>query len=182
MRYKGDLRASSTAILDRPMSASSRSSSSRSCLYWRRRSHPRPIAASHANGIFRDHPRSRKEGEAASSVLVGLQVVLPQGMSHLRNGAKQRLAAGAHRAVVKSPSNICTMPALGAQAIVIEYQLMKSPPGWEWIDSTGGKRLIRGMGTCDLPTRRHAQVSRPVFSRAQPCHPTPRYLQTSLHG
>jgi rhodanese-related sulfurtransferase len=150
-RYKEDLRASLAAVLDKPMSASSRSSSSRSCLYWYRRSHPSAIPASHASRIFQDHPRSGKEGEAASRVLVELQVVLPQGMFHLRNGAKQRLAAGAHRAVVNSPSDICIIPTFGAQAIVIEYQLTKSPRGWEWIDSTGGKRFIRCMGTQRSP-------------------------------
>ena len=40
----GDLRTSSTVVLDMPMSASSRSSSSRSCLYWHRRSHASTIA------------------------------------------------------------------------------------------------------------------------------------------
>jgi hypothetical protein len=121
-RYKGDLRASSAAILDTPMSASSRSSSSRSCLYWHRRSHPSAIPANHADGIFQDHPGSGKEGEAASRML--MELVLPQGMFHLRNGAKQRLAAGADRAVVKSPRDISIISTLGAQAIVIAYQLM----------------------------------------------------------
>ena len=162
IRYKGDLRTSSTAVLDRPMSASSRSSSSRSCLYWYRRSHPRAIPASHASGIFQDHLRSGKEGKAASRVLVELQVVLPQGMFHLRNGAKQRLAAGAHRAVVNSPSDICIIPAFCAQAIVIEYQLTKSPRGREWIDSTGDKRFIRRMGTLRSP---HEASSPSIASR-----------------
>jgi hypothetical protein len=45
-----------------------------------------------------------------------LETVLPQDMFHLRNGAKQRLAAGAHRAVVNGPSDFCT--TFGAQAIV----------------------------------------------------------------
>src|ERR1700704_4226042 len=98
------------------MSASNRSSSSRSCLYWHRRSHPSAIPASHANGIFQDHLKAGKEGEAASRVLVELQVVLPQDMFHLRNGAKQRLAAGAHRAVVNGPSDFCTISTFGAQA------------------------------------------------------------------
>src|SRR5882724_9693154 len=45
-------------------------------------------------------------------------MVLPQGMFHLLNGAKQRLAAGAHRAVVNGPSDYCIMAASRAQAIV----------------------------------------------------------------
>jgi hypothetical protein len=45
-----------------------------------------------------------------------LQIVLPQDMFHLRNGAKQRLAAGAHRAVVNGPSAFCITPTFGAQA------------------------------------------------------------------
>jgi hypothetical protein len=53
-----------------------------------------------------------------------MELVLPQGMFHLRNGAKQRLAAGADRAVVKSPRDIPIISTLGAQAIVIAYQLM----------------------------------------------------------
>jgi hypothetical protein len=116
--YKGDLRTSSTAVLDRPMSASRWSSSSRSCLHWYRRSHPRAIPASHASGIFQDHLRSGSDGDAASRVLVELQIVLPHDMFHLRNGAKQRLAAGAHRAVVTGPSAFCITPTFGAQATV----------------------------------------------------------------
>jgi hypothetical protein len=116
--YKGDLRTSSTAVLDRPMSASRWSSSSRSCLHWYRRSHPRAIPASHASGIFQDHLRSGSDGDAASRVLVELQIVLPHAMFHLRNGAKQRLAAGAHRAVVTGPSAFCITPTFGAQATV----------------------------------------------------------------
>jgi hypothetical protein len=118
IRYKGDLRTSSAAVLDTPMSASRWSSSWRSCLHWYRRSHPSAIPASHASGIFQDHLRSGNEGEAASRLLVELQVVLPQDMFHLRNGAKQRLAAGAHRAVVNGPSAFCITPIFGAQAIV----------------------------------------------------------------
>src|ERR1700687_2208524 len=114
IRYKGDLRTSSTAVLDRPMSASSRSSSWRSCLCWYCRSHLSAIPASHASGIFQDHLRSGNEGGAASRLLVELQVVLPQDMFHLRNGEKQRLAAGAHRAVVKGPSAFCITPTFGA--------------------------------------------------------------------
>jgi len=45
-----------------------------------------------------------------------LQVVLPQDMFHLRNGAKQRLAAGAHRAVVNGPNSFCIIPSPGTQA------------------------------------------------------------------
>jgi hypothetical protein len=116
--YKGDLRTSSTAVLDRPMSASRWSSSSRSCLHWYRRSHPRAIPASHASGIFQDHLRSGSDGDAASRVLVELQIVLPHDMFHLRNGAKQRLAAGAHRAVVTGPSAFCITPTFGAQETV----------------------------------------------------------------
>ena len=118
IRYKGDLRTSSTAVLDTPMSASSRSSSWRSCLCWYCPSQLSAIPASHASGIFHDHLRSGTEDEAAWRVLVELQVVLPQDMFHLRNGAKQRLAAGAHRAVVNGPSSFCITPTFGAQAIV----------------------------------------------------------------
>src|ERR1700694_3677481 len=114
--YKGDLRTSSTAVLNRPMSASKWSSSSRSCLHWYRRSHPRAIPASHANGIFQDHLRSGSDGDATSRV--ELQIVLPHDMFHLRKGAKQRLAAGAHRAVVTGPSALCITPTFGAQAAV----------------------------------------------------------------
>jgi hypothetical protein len=46
-----------------------------------------------------------------------LQVVLPQDMFHLRNGAKQRLAAGAHRVVVNDPRKLGIMPSSGLQAI-----------------------------------------------------------------
>ena len=116
--YKGDLRTSSTAVLDRPMSASRWSSSSRSCLHWYRRSHPRAIPASHASEIFPDHLRSGSDGDATSRVLVELQIVLPHDMFHLRNGVKQRLAAGAHRAVVTGPSAFCITPTFGAQATV----------------------------------------------------------------
>ena len=114
-RYKEDLRTSSTAVLDRPMSASRWSSSSRSCQYWYRRSHLSAIPPSHASGIFQDHRRSGNEDRVASR-LVELQIVLPQDMFHLRNGAKQRLAAGAHRAVVNGPSAFSITPTLDAQA------------------------------------------------------------------
>jgi hypothetical protein len=115
IRYKGDLRTSSAAVLDTPMSASSRSSSWRSSLYWYCRSNPNAIPASHASAIFQDHLRFGNEVEAASRLLVELQIVLPQVMFHLRNGAKQRLAAGAHRAVVNGPSAFCTTTTLAAQ-------------------------------------------------------------------
>ena len=118
IRYKGDRRTSSTAVLDRPMSASSRSSSWRSCLCSYCRAHLSAIPVSHASGIFQDHLWFGIEGGAASRLLVELQVVLPQDMFHLRNGAKQRLAAGAHRAVVNGPSAFCITPTFGAQAIV----------------------------------------------------------------
>jgi hypothetical protein len=114
--YKGDLRTSSTAVLDRPMSASRWSSSSRSCLHWYRRSHRSAIPASQASGIFEDHLRSENADEAASRLLVESQIVLPQDMFHLRNGVKQRLAAGAHRAVVNGPSAFYITPTCGAQA------------------------------------------------------------------
>src|ERR1700682_2743835 len=37
------------------------------------------------------------------------------------------------------------------------------------MDSARHKRFIRAMGACDPPTRRHAQVSRPVFAEAHAC-------------
>ena len=111
--YKGDLRTSSTAVLDMPMSASSRSSSSRSCLYWFRRSDPSAIPASHAIGIFQDHLRCGNKDEAGLRVLV-----LPRDMFHLRNGGKQRLAAGAHRVVVKGPSDFSITPSSSGKADV----------------------------------------------------------------
>ena len=55
--------------------------------------------------MFQDHFRSGNNGEADLRLPVELQVVLPQDMSHLRIGVKQRLAAGAHRAVVNGPSS-----------------------------------------------------------------------------
>lgn len=109
---EGDLRASSAAVLDTPISASSRSSSSRSCLRWYRRSHPSAIPASHSSGIFQDHLRSGNEGEAASRLSVELQVVLPQDMSQLRDGARQRLAARAHRAAVARIITVSPQPLL----------------------------------------------------------------------
>jgi hypothetical protein len=44
------------------------------------------------------------QGEAASRLFVEFKVVPPQDMFHLHNGAKQRLAAEAHRAVVTNRS------------------------------------------------------------------------------
>ncbi len=120
--YRRDLRASSAAVLEMPMSANIRSSSPRSSLYRDRRSHLRAIPASDASGIFHDHPRSGKMGEIAPRVLVELQVVLPQGMFHLHRGAKQRLASGAHRAVVNGPSDIRITACSGAQAIASEHE------------------------------------------------------------
>jgi hypothetical protein len=98
------------------MSASSRSSSSRSCLYWDWRFQQRASPANHASRNFRNHPKAGKEGEAASRGLIELQGVLPQGMFHLRNGVKQRLAAGAHRAAVNDPSDYCIRATFVAQA------------------------------------------------------------------
>jgi hypothetical protein len=46
-----------------------------------------------------------------------VEMVLPQDMVSPPNGAKQRLAAGAHRAVVKGPSDFCIMPTSNAQAL-----------------------------------------------------------------
>jgi len=51
VRYKGDLRTCSTSDLDRPMSASNRSSSWRSSRYSSRRSHASAIPVSHASGL-----------------------------------------------------------------------------------------------------------------------------------
>src|SRR5258705_13558722 len=85
-------------------------SSLRSCGCWYRRSHPSAVLASHASGIFQSHLRSGNDGEAASRLLVELHAVLPQDMSHLHKGARQRLAARAHRAVVTDPSSNCITP------------------------------------------------------------------------
>jgi len=119
IRYNEESRADSTVVLVRPMSASSRSSSSRSSLYWRRRSNTRTIPVSGASGIFHQRTSERDSDRAldgAFMVKVGLEMVLPQGMFHLRIGAKQHLAAGAHRAVVNVPSDLCIIPAAGTQA------------------------------------------------------------------
>jgi hypothetical protein len=74
------------------------------------------MAVNHASGIFHDHPRPGKTGKTASRVLVDLQVLLPQDMFHLQNGAKQHLAAGADRAVVNGPSDFHIISAAGTQA------------------------------------------------------------------
>jgi hypothetical protein len=111
--YNLDLRTSSAA-LGTPMSASSRSSSSRS---WCPRSHLRAIPANHVSGFFQFHLRSGYEGKAASRVLIELHVGLPHDMFHLLSGAKQRLAAGAHRVVVNGPSDFRITPLFGAQAV-----------------------------------------------------------------
>jgi hypothetical protein len=127
MRYNGESRTDSTVVLVRPMSASSRSSSSRSSLYWRRRSNTRTIPVSGASGIFHQRTSERDSDRAldgAFMVKVGLEMVLPQGMFHLRIGAKQHLAAGAHRAVVNVPSGLCIIPAAGTQAVARKHQLM----------------------------------------------------------
>jgi hypothetical protein len=109
-RYKGDPRTSS-AGLDTPMSASRWSSSfSRSCPRWYRRSQPSVIPARLASVIFQGLLRLENKGEAALRLLVEFKVVLPQDMFHIRNGAKQRLAAGAHQAVVNGPSTFCITP------------------------------------------------------------------------
>jgi len=42
-------------------------------------------------------------------------MVLPLDMFHLRNGVKQRLAAGAHRAVVNGPSAFYITTTFAAQ-------------------------------------------------------------------
>jgi hypothetical protein len=60
--------------------------------------------------IFQDLLRLENKGEAALRLLVEFKVVLPQDMFHIRNGAKQRLAAGAHQAVVNGPSTFCITP------------------------------------------------------------------------
>src|SRR5438132_925706 len=62
-RCNRDLRTPSSAILERPMSASSRSSSSRSSLYWVLRNHFIAIPASHGSGFFQDHLGLRDDSE-----------------------------------------------------------------------------------------------------------------------
>jgi hypothetical protein len=125
-RYKGDLRTLSIAVLDKPISASSRSSSSRSCLRWDLRSQARAIPASPESRIFH-HLRSGNEGEVASKLLVEL-VMLPQDMFHLRKGAKQRLAAGAHRAVVNGPSKFCITSTFCPQGIARFFASNRTSP------------------------------------------------------
>ncbi len=84
---KEDLRAWATIGLDRPTSASSRSSSSRSSSYSRRR----VIASKSASGNLQNHPRFGEGSKVERDVSVET-VVLSQDMFHVRNGAKQRLA------------------------------------------------------------------------------------------
>jgi hypothetical protein len=86
-----------------------------SCLYWRRRSHPSIVATSHASGVFQDHLKSRKERKLRRECW--LRQCCRKTWFHLRNGAKQRLAAGAHRAIVKGPSDFCIMPTSTTQAM-----------------------------------------------------------------
>jgi hypothetical protein len=69
------------------MSARSRSSSSRSSSYWRRRVMP----SSSASVSFQNHPGFGEGTKAALDVQIE-PVVLSQDMFHLHNGAKQRLA------------------------------------------------------------------------------------------
>src|SRR3954449_13483760 len=69
------------------MSARSRSSSSRSSSYWRRRVMP----SSSASVSFQNHPGLGEGTKAALDVPIE-PVVLSQDMFHLHNGAKQRLA------------------------------------------------------------------------------------------
>jgi hypothetical protein len=125
------------------MSASSRSSSSRSSLYRDRRSQPSAIPASHVIGIFQDHARSGKTGEVAPRVVVELQIVLPQDMFHLRNGAKQRLAAGAHRAVVNGPSDLRIILTLGAQATASEINSRSRRAACRALPSPGNTHRAR---------------------------------------
>src|SRR5258707_356316 len=99
-----DLRGSSpTWCLDRPMSARSRSSSSRSSRYRLRRSIQAATPDSHESGICQNNPKSGKAGGIVLICRIEVQSVLPQGMSHLHDGARQRLATEAHRAVVDGP-------------------------------------------------------------------------------
>src|SRR4051812_18469175 len=98
------------------MSASKWSSSSRSCLYWYRRSSHRAIPLSHASGIFQDRPGSGNEGEVASRVVAELEAVPPQDMFHLPDGAKQRLAERTRRAVVDGPNDFHSILAFGARS------------------------------------------------------------------
>jgi len=93
-RIHEDLQAFSTASSrDRPISASKWSLSSRSCRRWCRRSQPRLTLANHTDGLCQSHSNPANGFEAGMSYEVDVQVVLPQDMSHLRNGARQRLAA-----------------------------------------------------------------------------------------
>jgi hypothetical protein len=139
IRYKGDLRTSS-AVLDTPMSASRWSSSfSRSCLRWYRCSQSSTIPASHASGIFQDLLWLGNKGKAASRLLVECKVGLPQDMFHLRNGAKQRLAAGAHRAVVNGPSAFCIIPMRLGKGHPSQ-KLARQPDVGSWHKAAAGGR------------------------------------------
>lgn len=91
-KYKEDIRTFSTVVLDTPISASNRSSNSRSSLFWRRCSKHSAIPANCASGNFQNHLRSGKADKAAWDVPVEPRAVLLQDMFRLRNGAKQRLA------------------------------------------------------------------------------------------
>jgi hypothetical protein len=132
-RYKEDLRTSSTAVLDRPMSASSRSSSCRSSLYWLRRSQPSAFPVSHASGLSQDHLRSGNDVEATLRLLAGLQVVLPQDMFHLRNGAKQRLAreligrlSMARMLFISDPPLVLKMNSIALVAVWLDHSTARS--------------------------------------------------------
>lgn len=91
-KCREDLRTSSTVVLDTPMSASKRSSNSRSSPYWRRRSSHSAIPANCASGNCQNHLRTGKAVEAVWDVAAEPRVLLLQDMFHLRSGAKQRLA------------------------------------------------------------------------------------------
>ena len=83
----GDFRAAATIGLDKPTSASNRSSSSRSSLYSRRR----VIAFRSVSGNLQTHARFGA-GPKAARDMPDEAVVLSQDMFLLRKGAKQRLA------------------------------------------------------------------------------------------
>jgi hypothetical protein len=88
--------------------------------------------------MFQDHLRFGNQADDTSRGLVELPIGLPQDMFHLRNGAKQRLAAGAHRAVVKGPSGFCIMAAFGTQAIGSDQARAKAMSGDGSAESIGG--------------------------------------------
>lgn len=92
--------------------------------------------------------------------------MLPQDMFHLHTGAKQHLAAGAHRAVVNVPSNLCITHSAGAQATVSEYGLSairSSDPNERPVPRRGGYMMGGGcqMGTSAVTTGRGRQL---IFS------------------